>query len=187
MKTFQWLLILIISKFGDFATEYRFTHVSIHNFHPEIALSWFNITEDGKYLQGFMNVIKPMDKIFVIFIFKNMKFLIEHHYFQFHIQLYVLRNNTLQPLGKKLTVDWCKLMNGGNSNDYMTRFIFRLYKETTPQFIHKCPYSGMMVIEKFPVPRAYVIMVPEGTQRKVFNITNGKLVIGTYEEEILFF
>lgn len=89
-------------------------------------------------------------------------------------------------MGGKKKIDWCGSMNG-NSNNYPTRIYIGLLKKLTPQYVHKCPYSGVMIFDKFRILRAYVIMSENGQQRKICNLTNGKDVILTYEELVEYF
>lgn len=61
----QCLFILLFLKFGDSASDFRMKSVSVRNYHPEIAWGKMEITQKGRYVDGFINITQPMNKIFV--------------------------------------------------------------------------------------------------------------------------
>lgn len=74
-------------------------------------------------------------------------------------------------------------MKGGKSRNFATRSFIEGLKKGMPKILHPCPYVGIYKIDKFTIPKHYILLAAPGTfSKKIITVKNGDNLLAIVEE-----
>jgi hypothetical protein len=93
---------------------------------------------------------------------------------QDYYEIFRLVDGKFQPVFKVPPFDWCLYLSGKKfkMNPFF-RLALNCFEQTAPEFIHPCPYEGVIQATNITASRAGIIMFPSGTFKSILRTTDG--------------
>jgi hypothetical protein len=103
---------------------------------------------------------------------------VNEKFLQVHFALFSLTNSESRQVFKMPRVDWCEVTSGNKNVKGMMKTIVDSVKESLPELIQSCPYSGHYEKFKVTIARKSLVFFPSGLFRIVLELfIDDKLVM----------